>query len=528
MSNTERIASNIIVKDTHENHETHETHETHENHETHETHETHELHFNNIIHTWKTYIETNLLPIVKKQNVEIEGNLYTSHHSFIENNNLDDKRHNIYNLLNTISPEPTNILEIGFNAGFSCLLMKLIKPDLTITCIDINEHRYVVPCYNKLTEDFNNINLEIGSSHNDILFNLVHACNYSLNNNDQTNINYDIIHIDGDHSYNGAIRDLNLCLQLSRPGTIIIFDDTNFKHINNICDKYIALGKVCEYKPSTSNTLVYTFKNTQKYKHRFLQVMPYQPPIYISMTSIFSRQYILFTTLTTLLQQSTKPDAIFLYLSEKPYLLDTGFTNKKITNRKLANLLKSNRDNIYISWVENIGPYRKLLPLLKEKWTEDCFIITVDDDVMYSPELVKELVNNYNKNKCVVGYRGRTPHNNDLAKFNYKKYKTKLTNLSLYNFTTGRGSILYKPSFFYKTHDLIFDANIYLSTCPTADDIWFHLIRIKNNISCYIITTSSYQTKYIDTIGLYKHYNLIENNTTFHNTLSKINTILPP
>ena len=41
MSNTERIASNIIVKDTHENHETHETPETHENHETHETHETH-------------------------------------------------------------------------------------------------------------------------------------------------------------------------------------------------------------------------------------------------------------------------------------------------------------------------------------------------------------------------------------------------------------------------------------------------------------------------------------------------------
>ena len=59
---------------------------------------------------------------------------------------------------------------------------------------------------------------------------------------------------------------------------------------------------------------------------------------------------------------------------------------------------------------KNTGPYRKLLPLLKDKWDEDCIIITLDDDVIYYTKLIKNLVNDYNKHKCSIGYRGFTPY----------------------------------------------------------------------------------------------------------------------
>ena len=131
-------------------------------------------------------------------------------------------------------------------------------------------------------------------------------------------------------------------------------------------------------------------------------------PIYISLTSIFKNQDILLKTLQSIIKQTRQPDKIFLYLSEESYILDTGFKDKKITN---SNLLKFINDNsvIDIKWVKNTGPYRKLLPLLKDKWEEDCIIITIDDDTVYDKNLVRNLLYDYNQHKCVIGYRGFTP-----------------------------------------------------------------------------------------------------------------------
>ena len=82
------------------------------------------------------------------------------------------------------------------------------------------------------------------------------------------------------------------------------------------------------------------------------------------------------------MKQTRLPDKICLYLSEEPYLLDDGFKDKKITNSELLKYINDN-SIIDIKWVKNIGPYRKLLPLLKDKWDEDCIIITIDDDTIY-------------------------------------------------------------------------------------------------------------------------------------------------
>ena len=221
------------------------------------------------------------------------------------------------------------------------------------------------------------------------------------------------------------------------------------------------------------------------------------------------------------MKQTKLPDKIFLYLSEEPYLLDTGFKDKKITN---SNLLKLINDNsiINIKWVKNSGSYRKLLPLLKDKWSEDCIIITIDDDTVYDTHLIENLINDYNKQKCVIGYRGFTPSFDKIENFHYLKHD-KSQHLSSYNFFTGKGGILYKPQFFHKTHDLIFNDKIYLDTCPTGDDIWFYIVRLLNNVKGYL-GNKNWQIKDLTNNGLFTNFNRDNNtnNISFKKTLKKI------
>lgn len=205
-----------------------------------------------IIDNWKNYIRNNLLPIIEDLNVKLEGNIYSSHLTFNENLEMKDKQSNICHILKDIKPK--TILEIGFNAGFSCLLMKMLVPDVNITCVDLNEHKYVMPCFKKISSDFSNLKLIPGSSYDVGLPQLI-----------EKNMVFDLIHIDGDHRLEGARKDIELCIKLCHDNTIIIFDDTNLNYLDDLCSLYVKQGILKDYHFKE-------YLNKQKYKHRFLQL----------------------------------------------------------------------------------------------------------------------------------------------------------------------------------------------------------------------------------------------------------------
>ena len=212
-----------------------------------------DLVFLSIIKDWTFYINENLLPIVESSHEILEGNIFSKNKTTKNAlNSLTNKRNNLYRVLKIT--KPIKILEIGFNSGFSTLLMKMIIPDSEITCIDINDHKYTIPCFNKISSDYDNIKLIPESSHDVALPILI--------KNKEV---FDFIHIDGDHRLEGAKKDLDLCLRLSHKDTIILFDDTNLPHLNSLCSQYLRKGILEEFNFKG-------YQNYQKYKHRFFKV----------------------------------------------------------------------------------------------------------------------------------------------------------------------------------------------------------------------------------------------------------------
>ena len=110
-----------------------------------------------------------------------------------------------------------------------------------------------------------------------------------------------------------------------------------------------------------------------------------------------------------------------------------------------------------------------------------------------------------------------------------KKNKIEKPKLNIFNFGIGKSGILYKPSFFYKTKDLIFRNDIFIETCSTGDDIWFYLIRILNNINCYSVQKKAVikdinnkKTAIFDNYNSKQINNIDKNTIQFRNTIKKL------
>jgi hypothetical protein len=228
--------------------------------------------------------------------------------------------------------------------------------------------------------------------------------------------------------------------------------------------------------------------------------------VYISLTSIYDNQTSLLPTLQSIEHQSHQPDKCYIYLSEQPYLLDRGFKDRKLLP-DLSNYL-SNHDLFEVRWCDNLGPYRKLLLLLREKWNEDCLIITIDDDTVYVPTLIKNYIDDYQRYHCCITYRGFTmSYGSSIREITYEK-RGQLINRHLYNFHTGKGGVVYHPQFFNKTKSIMFDQNLYRACSETGDDIWFNFMRIANGVECYVDSAQPYMSSDLTTEhSLYRKFN---------------------
>jgi len=121
-------------------------------------------------------------------------------------------------------------------------------------------------------------------------------------------------------------------------------------------------------------------------------------------------------TIRSILNGMVIPTHIYLFLSEEAYLFDRGIPKESVPLE--LRYLVASTDIFSIIYTDNIGPHRKLLPILQRFWHDDCVIVTVDDDKVLAKDALFKLISYYidTKKIAVVGLRTRrigfsTTHN---------------------------------------------------------------------------------------------------------------------
>lgn len=167
-----------------------------------------------------------LKKIVEQTGELCEGNCYWKHLSTECIEELSSKRTNLYNL----SSKSKHIMEIGFNAGHSCLLFLLSNPSSKIVLFDINDHTYTKPCFEYLDKEFPNRMTFIAGDSTKTVPKFVKEYPY---------LKFDLIHIDGGHDLNIVEQDLKNARLVAANNHVIISDDDQIPHIHELHRKLV-------------------------------------------------------------------------------------------------------------------------------------------------------------------------------------------------------------------------------------------------------------------------------------------------
>ncbi|WP_251978195.1 glycosyltransferase [Salinicola avicenniae] len=189
---------------------------------------------------------------------------------------------------------------------------------------------------------------------------------------------------------------------------------------------------------------------------------PLPGDLVVSLTSHTKRFENLHLTLRSLLLQKVKPDSLILWIAEEEKAeLPSGVW-------ELRNY------GLEIRFCENIHSYKKIIPTLKAR--PNSFVVTADDDVYYSPEWLKSLLDSWDGDrKSVIAHRA---HKIILDKRGrpspYRQWQwevSKNEEVEGLTFPTGCGGVLYPPGVF---HPDVTDIEKFMELSPGTDDIWLY------------------------------------------------------
>ncbi|GAG40587.1 unnamed protein product, partial [marine sediment metagenome] len=167
----------------------------------------------------------HLLNIIQQSNESLEGNCFYNHSTTTLAPDLINKQINIF----SIAKHSHNILEIGFNAGHSTLLFLLANTTSHVTCFDICEHKYTIPCFNYIDNHFpGRVTLYKGDANQQL----------SKLYLDKWNKSFDLFHIDGPHNSSLAHINFLWCRKFANKGNIIIWDDIDIPTLNLLWENY--------------------------------------------------------------------------------------------------------------------------------------------------------------------------------------------------------------------------------------------------------------------------------------------------
>lgn len=156
-------------------------------------------------------------------------------------------------------------------------------------------------------------------------------------------------------------------------------------------------------------------------------------------------------TVFSMIVQTMRPEKITLWLDKEKWNdMNLPFALKRMQEW----------DMVDVEYCKDVRSYTKLIPALKKY--PDKVIITVDDDIYYSSNLVHYLFEAYtnSSNSSVIAARYVT--------YSYEKGEQ-------YTLPLGTGGVLYPPN---SLCEKVFNEILYLRMCSSLDDLWFYIMTL--------------------------------------------------
>jgi hypothetical protein len=202
------------------------------------------------------------------------------------------------------------------------------------------------------------------------------------------------------------------------------------------------------------------------------------PRVIVSLTSFPQRFTRLNLVLYSLLRQAVAPEKVVLYLSDE-----------ELKGASLPrNIAKAQNRGIEIKIVsQNLRPYNKLIHALRDY--PDYTIISVDDDRLYRPSLVADLLNGARANPgCVIcGLRRQIRVGNDGSLLPYREWPHIQDTCGLDVMALGYSGVLYPPG---SLHEDVTRTEIFTTLAPTTDDLWFKVMATLNSTPIVSLNSS--------------------------------------
>lgn len=197
--------------------------------------------------------------------------------------------------------------------------------------------------------------------------------------------------------------------------------------------------------------------------------------VIVSLTSFPEAIQYAIKAVQSILQGTVLPDKVIMYLTYSQFG-ENGLPQELISLEN-KNPIFEVRDYPY-----DIRSYRKFIPAQQD--FPDAIIVTVDDDVWYHKNMLRDLLCLHKQYpKAVLAHRAKLMKP-ELPYHKWKKYRWynflfNKIHSGFKNIQTGVGGVLYPP------HSLkaeMMDVKLFTEIAPTTDDIWFWAAAVANNV----------------------------------------------
>lgn len=199
-----------------------------------------------------------------------------------------------------------------------------------------------------------------------------------------------------------------------------------------------------------------------------------KPQVVVSLTSFPAAISYAVGAVKSILRGSVLPDRLVLYLT----LADFGEAG---VPAELLALSRSNPIFEIRDYGRDIRSYRKLVPALAD--FPEAVIVTVDDDIDYHPNLLRDLLRVHRANpRAIVAHRAKRilpgePYRK-WPKLRWYHFLNGGPGPSFRTMQTGVGGVLYPPGALKRE---MIDVELFTRLAPTSDDIWFWAAAVAND-----------------------------------------------